>query len=157
MVAGDERVRMSSGSWSERIAAERMQTDQEFRERVASSPLSSQQWGLVMTAVEFEIDGPETPESARLVADTSRLSSVMDELSRMDERGGGGAVPGGAAGGSDDDGLLGGLKDTLGLGGGGSDELRETAEALAEEYAAELQARLEERGRWTDVCEQART
>jgi len=147
---------MSSRPWSEQIATERMQTDQEFADRVEASPLSNQQWGLVMTAVEFEIDGPEDPDSARLVADTSKLSSVMDEIKRMDKRGGGAtasASTGGSSG--ESSGLFGGLKDALGFDGEGN-QLRETAEELAEDYASQLQSRLEKRDRWARVCELAR-
>ncbi|WP_135661554.1 DUF5799 family protein [Halorhabdus rudnickae] len=147
---------MSSDSWSEQIATERMQTDQEFADRVEASPLSNQQWGLVMTAVEFEIDGPEDPDSARLVADTSRLSSVMDEIKRMDERGGGAAMSAGSGTSSGESGgLFSGLKNALGF-EGGNDQLREAAEELAEEYVDQLQSRLEKRGRWANVCELAR-
>lgn len=142
---------MSDGSWTERIAAERMQTDREFTDRVAASPLSSQQWGLVMTAVEFDIDGPEDPETAELVVDASKLTSVMDEIRRIDDR-----QPGTAATSDDGGGLLDSVKSALGV-GETDDELRETAEDLADEYATELQARLEERGRWAEVCELTRS
>ncbi|WP_136687931.1 DUF5799 family protein [Halorhabdus amylolytica] len=148
---------MSSRPWSEQIATERMQTDQEFADRVNASPLSNQQWGLVMTAVEFEIDGPEDPDSAQLVADTSKLSSVMDEIKRMGERGGGTAMSTSSGGNSGESGggLFGGLKDALGF-DGDDNQLREAAEELAEEYASELQSRLENRDRWAKICELAR-
>lgn len=142
---------MSDGSWTERIAAERMQTDQEFTDRVAASPLSSQQWGLVMTAVEFDIDGPEDPETAELVIDASKLPSVMDEIRNIGDRQPGAAPASGSGGG-----FLDSLAGALGV-GEADDELRETAEELAEAYATELQARLEERRRWAEVCELARS
>jgi len=142
---------MTDGSWTERIAAERMQTDQEFADRVAASPLSSQQWGLVMTAVEFDIDGPEDPETAELVVDASKLTSVMDEIRRIGDR-----QPGAAATSDRGGGLLDSVKNAFGV-GETDDELRETAEDLAEEYAAALQTRLEDRGRWTEVCELAQS
>ncbi|WEL17444.1 MULTISPECIES: DUF5799 family protein [unclassified Halorhabdus] len=142
---------MTDGSWTQRIAAERMQTDQEFADRVAASPLSSQQWGLVMTAVEFEIDGPEDPETAELVVDAQKLTSVMDEIRRIGDR-----QPGGAATADNSGGLLDSVKDVFG-GSEADDQLRETAEDLAAEYATALQTRLEERGRWAEVCELARS
>ncbi|MFB6200845.1 MAG: DUF5799 family protein [Halorhabdus sp.] len=145
---------MSDGSWSEQIAAERMQTDQEFTERVADSPLSSQQWSLVMTAIEFDIERPDDPDAAELVADTSRLSSVMSEIRRMDDRGASGMGTRPTETESDGGGLFDSLKDTLGI-GSESDPLRETAERLAADYANRLQARLEERDRWGEICTQA--
>ena len=146
---------MADGSWRGQIAAERMQIDQEFTDRIATSGLSSQQWGLVMTAVEFEIEGPADPDTAQLVADTSKLPSVMDEIHRIGQRGPGGMASmesGGSASGS----LLDGVKDFLGF-GGGDDVLEETAEELAADYATQLQTRLEERGRWRQICEQAQS
>jgi len=142
---------MTDGSWTERIAAERMQTDQEFADRVADSPLSSQQWGLVMTAVEFDIDGPEDPETAELVVDARKLSSVMEEIRRIGDR-----QPGSAATSDSDGGILDSVKGAFGV-GEPSDQLRETAEALSEEYARALQSRLEERDRWADVCDRAQS
>lgn len=145
---------MSENSWVDQMAAERMQTDQEFADEVAASPLSSQQWGLVMTAVEFRIDGAGDPEMARLVADTSKLSSVMAELRRMDD-GDGGIAPDSTGATTTSGGLLDGIKGALGFGSGGDDALRGAAEDLAERYTDRLQSRLEDRGRWADICEQA--
>ena len=143
---------MADGSWRGQIAAERMQIDQEFTDRIAASSLSSQQWGLVMTAVEFDIEGPADPDTAQLVADTSKLPSVMDEIHRIGQRGPGGMGSGESTSG----GLLDGVKDLLGF-GGGDDALEETAEEFAAEYATQLQTKLEERGRWRQLCEQARS
>ncbi|QGN06919.1 hypothetical protein Hrd1104_06170 [Halorhabdus sp. CBA1104] len=146
---------MSENAWVDQIAAERMQTDQEFTEEVATSPLSSQQWGLVMTAVEFQIDGAAQPETAQLVADTGKLSSVMPELRRMEDRGGGGISADNAGTAASSGGLLDGIKGALGLGGGQSDALQAAAEELVGKYTDRLQSRLDERGRWAEVCEQA--
>jgi hypothetical protein len=146
---------MSENSWVDQMAAERMQTDQEFAEQVAASPLSSQQWGLVMTAVEFRIDGAAEPETAQLVPDTSKLSSVMAELRRMDDGGGGGIAPDNTGTSTSSGGLLDGVKRALGFGGGEDDALHGAAEDLAERYTDRLQSRLEDRGRWADICEQA--
>lgn len=144
--------------WQSSIAGERMAVDGEFSDRVRSSSLSSQQWDMVMTAVTFEIENPRTPEDAELVADTSRLSAMMDEIERVGSRSPVGGGTGGAQGsdrGGRSDGFLAGLFSTLGMGGGSDDRVREEAEELAAEYADALQAKLIERGRWNAVCELA--
>ncbi|WP_436924792.1 DUF5799 family protein [Halosimplex amylolyticum] len=145
---------MSERDWSDRIVGERMQVDQEFSEKVAASNFSRQQWGLIMTAVEFEIEDPEDPETARLVANTSKVESIVPELERVDRAGGmaaGGGRPADDSGG----GLLDGVKDALGLGGdsGGVDrEQLAAAEEMAQMYAGDLQEKLESRGKWEEVC-----
>jgi len=142
--------------WQDRIVGERMRVDDEFQNRVEASSFSRQQWGLVMTAVEFDIEHPGDPERARLVADTSNLTHVMDELDNVES--GMAAMAGGQQRGDDDGGILGGVKRALGLGGSddSSDEERETeAAALAQEYADALQEKLEENGRWDEVREAA--
>jgi hypothetical protein len=147
---------MSDGkNWQDMIAAERMQVDQGFEEHLTASPLTRQQWGLVMTAVEFEIDGPEDPSEATLVANTSKLSSVMGEIKNMGERSsamGGPAAGSGAS--SSSGGLFDGIKSALGFGSGTS-ALQEAAEELSQEYAEQLQAHLEKRGRWQLICQRA--
>lgn len=140
--------------WESKIAGIRMVVDQEFADRVQASSLSSQQWNVVMMAVSFEIEHPGTPADARLVADTSKVPNVMEEIERIGEQ----APPGGAGGDDGDDGgIIGGVLATLGLGGDGTsnDEVRSEATRLADEYAEQLQAKLVERGRWESVCEQA--
>lgn len=139
--------------WESKIAGIRMVVDQEFADRVQASSLSSQQWNVVMMAVDFEIENPGTPADARLVADTSKLPNVIGEIERIGEQ----SPPGGSSGdGSDDGGLIGGVLSSLGLGGGTSNEkVREEATRLADEYAEELRAKLIERGRWESVCEEA--
>lgn len=146
-----------SDDWTGRIAGARMTVDRQFTDRVEASGFSNQQWGLVMTAVEFDIEGPEDPASARLVADTSKLPSIMPELDKVGQGGPMGGAPGGGPGGDDaGGGLLDGVKAALGL-GGDDDEDDRTAEAeqLAQAYADELQEELESNGRWEGVCEQA--
>jgi len=139
--------------WTDRIVGDRMTVDQQFTDRVESSQFSRQQWGMVMTAIEFEIEHPSDEEAATLVADTSALPSVVPELDSIEDHPMGG--PGGSDGVGGGAGVLGGIKDALGLGGGGDDDLDEermaAAERLAEEYAAELQAHLEETGRWSEI------
>jgi len=147
---------MSDSEWSDRIVGERMQTDREFAEKVAASNFSRQQWGLIMTAVEFEIENPDDPESARLVANTSKVESVVPELERVEQ------ATGMAAGGGrpDDDsgGILDGVKDALGLGGddGIDREQLAAAEEMAQMYAGDLQEKLESKGKWEEVCVLAR-
>jgi len=131
-----------------------MQVDQQFTDQVVNSQFSNQQWGLIMTAVEFEIDTPERPKEASLVANTENLDQILPELDKID-RGMGGAGPGGDGGGSS-----GGLLDAIGtlipgVGGddtGVDDEQRAAAVALTDEYATQLQAHLEKQGRWADLC-----
>ncbi len=140
--------------WTGRIAGERMAVDKQFTDRVEASSFSSQQWGLVMTAVEFDIEGAGDPETASLVADTSKLPSILPELDKVDQ---GGPMAGGGPGNDGDSGgLLDGVKSALGLSGGSSDEERaEEAKQLAQAYAEELQQELRANGRWGSICEQA--
>ena len=102
--------------WTDAIVGERMTVDNQFNERVTASRFSSQEWGLIMTATEFEIEHSDDPEAARLVADTSNLPAIMPELenvrSQVAAMGGGG----GDAGGSDG-GIVGSILGALGLGG----------------------------------------
>jgi len=142
-----------SDDWTDRIAGERMAVDKQFADRVEGSSFSNQQWGLVMTAVEFEIEEPASPESARLVADTAKLGSIMPELDKVGRQTpmGGGAEPQDSGGG-----FLDGVKALLGLSGGdGSDGRTAEADELAQAYADALQAQLESNGRWESVCAQA--
>ena len=138
---------MTERAWQDMIVGDRMQVDQEFQERVRRSSFSSQEWGLIMTAVELRLEG--SGDDATLVADTSQVPAIVPELDRISRemsaysgepaRGGGG-------------GILSSLMDTFGLGGRGSDEetVRE-AEQLAEAYAADLEAHLREVGKWALV------
>jgi hypothetical protein len=144
--------------WTDAIVGERMAVDNEFNDRVMASRFSSQEWGLIMTAAEFEIEDSDDPEAARIVADTSNLPAIMPELenvrSQVAAMGGGGARGGGPGG--DEGGILESIKGALGLGGsdggsGPSDEELEAAERLLEEYAEELQAHLEQVGKWEQV------
>ena len=150
-----------SDQWTDRIVGDRMTVDQQFTDRVTNSQFSRQQWGLVMTAVEFDIEHPADDERARLVADTSNLPSIMPELDTIEQAGPmGGAGGPGNRGKGESSGLLGGLKDALGFGGGDQEaetspeidqEQLEAAEQLAQEYAAQLQTQLEDGGKWDDV------
>ncbi|WP_280587363.1 DUF5799 family protein [Halorubrum sp. Boch-26] len=142
--------------WTDAIVGERMTVDNQFTDRVAASRFSSQEWGLIMTAAEFEIENAADSDDARLVADTSSLPAIMPELENVRSQV---AAMGGAPGGQDgggSGGLVDSIKDALGLGGsggsgGGSDEELAAAERLVQEYADELQAHLEDTGRWEQV------
>ena len=143
--------------WTDRIVGDRMTVDQEFASRVGQSQFSRQQWGLIMTAVEFEIEHPDDPERARIVANTSKLEHVLPELDTIDQQmaamggGGTGRSPARSSGG-----FVSSMKDLLGLGSGSTDdEQRAAAEALVQEYATELQAHLEAEGRWEQIRQSA--
>lgn len=140
--------------WQDRIVGARMTVDQDFSERVQASSLSRPQWGLVMTAVEFDIETPGDPDSARIVADTSKLEHVLPEMQTIDDQmksmGGGGSSGGGGGNGG---GVVGGIKNALGIGGGSDDTAELAAEAadLAQAYADALQAHLEDQGQFDSV------
>jgi hypothetical protein len=155
-----------SEAWTEHVVGERMRVDQEFTERVRASEFSSQEWSLIMSAVQFTIEDADDPAAAQLVVDedATNLAAIMPELeniqAQMGALGGAGAgksdVGGGGGGGS----FFDGVKNALGIGGdGGSDddyaERSAAARSLANEYASELQSHLEAKGRWTEICELA--
>ncbi|WP_254534581.1 DUF5799 family protein [Halomarina litorea] len=144
-----------SRNWTDRIVGTRMAVDREFEERLGQSEFERQEWGLVMTAVEFDIENPEDPESARLVGDTENLPAIVPELERIANEN-----PMGGGSKKQSSGVLGSLKNALGMGGDDSkfDESKvQAAEALVAEYTDMLQARLEDNGRWAEICEAART
>jgi len=137
---------MSETSWRDQLAGHRMQVDSEFAPRVRESDLTKSEWNLVMTAVEFEVEGEG--EAARLVADTSKVPGIVPEFENLG--GGGMGGMGGAPSGGSSGGLLDSVKEALSIGDDDDEKLQE-ATALAEEYAEELQAHLEEKGRWTSI------
>jgi len=141
--------------WTDSIVGDRMAVDREFTDRVENSEFSSQEWGLIMTATELDIENAEDPDQARIVADTEKLPQIMPELdniqSQMAQMGGAGDdQSGGAAGGVVDS-----IKDALGLGNGksgGSDQERiAAAERLTQAYADALQVHLESKDKWEQV------
>ncbi|MFC6961962.1 DUF5799 family protein [Halocatena marina] len=136
--------------WTDRIVGARMSVDSEFEDRLQQSEFSRQEWGLVMTAVEFDIEHPNDPDRARIVADTDNLGAIMPELDRISEM-----TPMGA---TKDSGSSGGIfdsvKNALGFGGDGNavdEEKRRRAAQLANEYASDLQQHLEHRGKWDEI------
>ena len=148
---------MTDSEWTDRIVGDRMTIDQEFSTQVRNSQFSNQEWGMIMTAVELEIENAADPDEARIVADTSKIDQVLPAIdesrSQMGQMGG---APGGGSGGSSG-GFLDGIKDALGLGGGGDgnggggDERERAAASLAQAYADELQSHLERKGKWEQV------
>ncbi len=143
---------MSNG-WRDKLAGARMRVDQEFNQRVLNSQFSNQEWGLIMTAIEFDIDTPDDPEQAEMVANTENLEQIMPELDNLPQ---GMVAPGGKQDSSG--GVLDSLKSVLGFDDSDAngttvdkDELA-AATALVEEYATELQRFLEEEGRWESLC-----
>jgi len=141
--------------WRDQLAGARMRVDQQFNDRILNSQFSNQEWGLIMTAVEFDIEKPEDPETAQLVARTENIPQILPELENLPQ--GMGGAPGGGNSGSGG-GLFSGLFGALGLGGGeeGVDQEKlDAATNLVEEYTTELQAYLEEEGRWEMICERA--
>lgn len=153
---------MSGRQWTDRIVGDRMAVDREFADRIIASQFSRQEWGLVMTATEFEIEHPEDDERARLVANTDKLPAVIPELDRIRSQtgamGAGGEGEGGGGGrstsgrGSGGGGVFRSIKRAFGLGSGGTDdETAEAADRLAQEYATELQRRLVDRGKWAEI------
>ncbi|ELY67636.1 DUF5799 family protein [Natrinema versiforme] len=147
---------MSDTSWTDRIVGERMTVDQEFASQIEGSQFSNQQWSLIMTATEFEIEHADNPEQAQIVANTDNLDGIIPELENVQT--GMGAMAGGGAGGGSSSSSGGGIVDSImgALGMGGSDgssekEQREAAERLTQEYATELQSHLESKGKWETV------
>ncbi len=141
-----------SGQWTDMIAGARMQVDQQFQQQVIDSQFSNQQWGLIMTAVQFEIATPETPEEAEIVANTEQVQQIIPELDNIPDGMGG---PPQRSNKADKGGLLGRVASLFGGGdaGSGSDDEREAAAvSLVEAYAVELQNFLEQQGRWEEVC-----
>lgn len=139
--------------WTDRIVGARMAVDSEFAPQVDASGFSRQEWGLVMTAVEFDIQQADSPD-AELVAVTETIRDVMPELERAREAQAAmaaGRDPSAESGG----GLLDTVKGALGLNDDNGDEfdearIREAAD-LADSYAVELQAYLEENDRWEEI------
>ena len=139
--------------WTDSIVGDRMTVDREFNDRVAGSRFSSQEWGLIMTATEFDIEHPGDPDRARIVADTDNLPQMMPELDRVRDQVGamGGATDDGGGGGGS--GLIDSIKGAFGLSGGSGDheEKLRDAERLTQEYADQLQSHLESKGKWDRV------
>jgi len=74
---------MTERAWQDLIVGDRMAVDQEFAQQVTDSQFSRQEWGLIMTAVEFtirtetEMDDEQADE---VVARANELCKVHDAL-----------------------------------------------------------------------------
>lgn len=138
--------------WTDSIVGDRMTVDQEFNDRVLASEFSNQEWGLIMTATEFEIERADDPDAARIVANTEKVPQIMPELenvrSQMNRMGGGGGTEQSGGGG-----LVDSIRGALGLGSSADRKQERVAEAerLTQEYADELQRHLESNGTWERV------
>jgi hypothetical protein len=137
--------------WTDRIVGDRMTVDREFNDRVMASEFESQEWSLIMTATEFEIENADDPDAARIVARTEKLEGMMPHIEEAGQRqrsmaGGQGSSDGGG-------GIVDTVKSALGLGNGSGDsaERLDAAERLVQEYADELQSHLESNGKWEQV------
>ncbi|QLG48972.1 DUF5799 family protein [Natrinema halophilum] len=146
---------MSDNPWTDQIVGERMSVDQSFSTRIEQSQFSNQQWSLIMTATEFEIDNPDDPDRARIVANTDKIDGIIPELDNIQS--GMGAMAGGGANGglsTSSGSLVDSIKAALGMGetsNPSNNDQREAAKRLTQEYANELQSHLESKGRWESV------
>ena len=131
--------------WRDMLVGDRMAVDQAFTDRVQGSAFTNQEWGLIMTATELDIENADDPEAARLVADTEAVESIMPELAAIRSRSG--PIAGGADEGANDPGIIDSIKGALGFSNDDDDgvdqERLAAAESLAQEYADELQQHLE--------------
>jgi len=137
--------------WQDKIVGDRMTVDDEFSDAVDNSQFSRQEWGLIMTAISFEIRTPADEERAQLVANTSELEGIMPELENVANMGPMGKPQ---SNGQSGPGFFDSVLGALGLGGDDGDtdrERLEAAERMVQTYAQELQAHLEAEGRWGEV------
>ena len=147
-----------TNEWTDQLAGARMQVDQRFQETLEASSFTSQEWGLVMTAIDWDIENPEQPDEAELVADTSQLSEIIPELENIQTQMGGAQRP--VEDGPDTSGFLGRIKRYIhdlqsGSSGQSSTKRLNDAKELVDGYTLELQNYLEERERWEELCELA--
>ncbi|MFB6102751.1 MAG: DUF5799 family protein [Haloplanus sp.] len=140
-------------NWTDRIVSDRMAVDREFNDRVRASEFTNQEWGLIMTAVEFEIEHADDPERARIVPDTENLPQIIPELEKVRGQMGPAGGQGGQSGSDSDSGtgVVDAIRGALGIGGSKEAEKLDAAEQLVGEYADALQQRLEDRDKWDDV------
>jgi hypothetical protein len=147
-----------SDNWTDQLAGARMRVDQQFQETLESSEFTNQEWGLIMTAVEFDVYEPEDPENATLVADREKIREIVPELDNIQREMGGAARP--VESNPDGSGLFGRLRQYLDfLSTDGSDtpdeERLASAKVLVDEYTEMLEAYLREQGRWEDIRQAA--
>jgi len=145
---------MSEHRWQDLIVGDRMRVDESFAGEVQRSGFTRSEWGMIMTAVDFEIVGEG--ESAELVANTDNVDAILPELDEIVKRMGGyepesaGSALGNLLSGGGG-GILQNVRSSLGLRNGVDPERRQEAIRLANDYARALQGHLEERGRWEEI------
>lgn len=144
--------------WSDRLAGARMRVDQQFQDKLDDSEFTGQEWGLIMTAIDFEVEYADDPERARLIADKENLPEIVPELESIQREMGGSPRPVESA--PTGDGMFGRLKQYLHhLRSDSPDESDQerlaAAKVLVDEYAHDLQTYLEKHGRWEDIREAA--
>jgi hypothetical protein len=147
-----------SDKWSDMLAGARMQVDQQFQRRLEQSDFTNQEWGLVMTAVDFEVLNADDPEEAQLVANRDQIRQIIPELDSIQRQMGGAARP--VESNPDGGGMFGRVKQYLNfLSDDTSDEPDEErlakAKVLVDEYTEQLEAYLRDRDRWEEVREAA--
>jgi hypothetical protein len=147
--------------WTDKLARARIQVDKEFHEAIERSQFTEQEWGLVMTAVEWRVANPTDPDHAKLVAETDNVEDILPQLTRIRRD-----VQTAAAGpdaarqrslAEGFSGWINGFVEMLSraVSGGSTDSRVEAADALAAEYAERVQDYLERRGRWDDIRQAA--
>lgn len=140
--------------WTDQFIGDRMAVDQEFSDRIQSSSFTTQEWGTIMTAVEFVIESPEDPESATLVARTDDIEHVLPALEDMQ----GPMGPAGpeSSGQSGSGGIVSRILGSLGIGEEKEEKIDEeqlqTAKQLADEYASAFEDHLKEQEKWEQAC-----
>jgi hypothetical protein len=146
-----------TNDWTDSLAGARMQVDQQFEHRVEASEFTSQEWGLIMTAVEFDIHEPGDPERAELYADTENLPEIVPELERIQREMGGSPTAVEEGHGSGITGRIRQMVDSLTADRdtSGDSERLAKAETLVQDYAEDLQTYLEKRGRWDELRQAA--
>lgn len=139
---------MEAEEWERLIIWDRIAVDQQFAGRVEHSQFTTEQWELIMTAVELTIESPEgTP---RLVADTTELPEVIPYLKSLPAQS--------PNAGTDSFGFLSSIRSLFSPSGTPSrgardDDVLADATALANEYAQVLQSHLEATDKWDDIAE----
>lgn len=144
--------------WTDAIIGERMAVDGQFSDRVAASEFTNAEWELIMTATDLDMEHPDDPDAARIVADTDDVETIIPELDAI--RAQTAAMAGQPGGGSRDStggGVVESIMSALGFGTESADDEVDqaklaAAEKLTQEYAEALQTHLEA----TDSFEQAR-
>jgi len=147
-----------TNDWADRLAGARMQVDQQFQETLESSEFTNQEWGLVMTAVEFDMEHADDPDRAQLVADKEKLAEIIPELDKIQQEMGGAARP--KDSGPSGDGIFGRFRQYLDnltseRSSTPDHERMAAAKVLVDEYTQELQAHLEKTDRWEDIRQAA--